>query len=394
MLIELPLPVAIVEPTAAATPPGDNSASYAAAAAAWPPLPAATVAPPSWAAEVEAALAANEAAAAKVPPDPHFAAAPSPSPATAVPQPGSAAPAATAAALPQPGSAAPAAVAVPPLVAVAAVPAPTPFYDVRKARVVAMVPTNTTALLRFSDEHGNLYDSKGLDPDDFRFLSQSPGLALTAPFLWFARQKQARQPVRPDIMQVGVRVYLPHEVGGGGITEGFAYPIRAPWLTGHVLDLLQPGSVDVNAELEKCVVRVALNRGVPLAPEGLSWYTEVQSGGEWQPLASCLPFPHTVDMVLREDGLRVMRARIHVRLPPMAAAISMADYSAKFGERAGRSQMRGVLGGNELVIRRLARSSAILHGHGFDGIRLDSAQAVYERFRRAAAPAPSSPPHT
>lgn len=278
------------------------------------------------------------------------------------------------------------------------------FCDVRKARIKSVdVGMEGNNVVTFHDEHGQPYHFRRFADGDLRAVASQPGVGLVAPALWELHQQELRRPVRPDYLLALVRL---HSTSGKLITTGFAYPVRSPWNTPQVLDLLKPGSKDFSQELSNAIIRAGLDHGERLVPDDPTWATTVLSYSSMYPTAvaldAALAYPHLVTLEkIKECHQRVPFSRessahlLHVTIDTWLAmdnGMSPDEYRAAYVPRLSGAPLFARLMGNGTRATRInttrSLTPAIMWGHSHPEPRLDVLQRVYDRVRWHAALGP------
>ena len=265
------------------------------------------------------------------------------------------------------------------------------FCDVRKARLLPPMG-NSEKYTVFADEHGNTYYNSGISQPDFSQLSKCAGLWSIAPVLWGLRQTKSFQPLRPDYLQVAIHIHVKSDVADGvPLLGGFTYPVSAPLNTGNVLELLQPGSTDMNHEITKAIIRAAFDHNLVLMPEWPSWSVEVYDGFQWVPLAAVLAFPHLVRFDLRSGAQSknrtMMKVRVHAKLTP-ATAMKESKYRSHFSQYAHKSYLLAALQRGDVNVRRLDTNghhlTAASYNPSYTTVDLEPLQCMYDTIRLAS----------
>ncbi len=278
------------------------------------------------------------------------------------------------------------------------------FCDVKKARIKSVdVGLEGDNVVTFHDEHGQPYHFRRFADGDLRAVASQPGVGLVAPALWELYQQELRRPVRPDYLMALVRL---HSTSGKLITTGFAYPIRSPWNTPQVLDLLKPGSKDFSQELSNAIIRAGLDHGEQLVPDDPTWTTTVLSYSSMYPTAvaldAALAYPHLITLErIKECNQRVPFSRessahlLHVTIDAWLAmdnGMSPDEYRAAYVPRLSSAPLFARLMGNGTRATRInttrSLTPAIMWGHSHPEPRLDVLQRVYDRVRWHAALGP------
>ena len=206
-----------------------------------------------------------------------------------------------------------------------------------------------------------------------------------------------RQAARPDALVGFVRVHVPDDHYKAGLragdilTAGFAYPVRSPWNTVTVLDLLVPGSLALSQELTAVVACLAKNHNAVLRTDYPTWATTILSRDRDIDVAAALAFPHMVKFHDSRSGQQELHVRIDVRILHTIdpAQEKMEECQKAYAGQCGRTPLYWTLMENDVRARRVDLGKdyqpAIGLGHRLPSVRIDHAQQAYDRTRRRAA---------
>lgn len=269
--------------------------------------------------------------------------------------------------------------------------------DVRRAKIIAhrngswRVPG-----LLFTDEHGTVFrcTEDSLSEQMMHHLATAAGLATTAPFLFELRQSLLGQPVRPDLVEIAVRLHCTFVPDSLPLSVGTTLTVPASWNTGQILDLLQPGSTALNHEISTAIARICADHALTLCPEWPTWTTEVKAFGRYVPLNSVLAFPHLIGFTSTPGAPRanVLCVRVHARLSS-ATPLPVDLWRARYVRLITATPLQNVLSRADCAaatdIHRVNRGNAcraaVLYGPAFRPATLGGLQSLYEDIRRRSA---------